>query len=228
MTIVNAEAEIAGLTSRVKARKEEAKDYRDEGDIPAAIQVLEEAVTLLRNSPLHAGLQQGSGPATPSEKTLASHLADCLGMIGGNLRRLDRLVEALKHFELGRVYEEEDRLDVNSSYNLVNAISLPLEMRSKTATEQREALLRAIAAIDRQVRGERRSDRWAWADLGQCQLLLGDASAARGSYQRVITLGDAETIRSVLTVLRRLLGAVADSDPKVGEVLRQGIEFIES
>src|SRR5262249_30282884 len=127
MTTVNVEAEISSLTTRVKTRKEEAKDYRDEGDIPSAINVLKEAVAMNPNSPLYPGVQS-SGPATPSEKTLAAQLTDCLGMLGGNYRRMNDLDEALRQFELGRVYEEAERLDVNSSYNLVNAITLPLEI----------------------------------------------------------------------------------------------------
>lgn len=227
MTTVNVEAEIASLTSRIKTRKEEAKDYRDEGDFRSAINILNEAVAMMRNSPLYPGLQ-GSGPATPSEKTLALHLADCLGMIGGNYRRMGDLDEALRQFELGRVYEEADRLDVNSSYNLVNAITLPLEKRSMTVTEQHDSLKRAVAAIDRQVHGERRNDRWAWADLGLCQLLLGDIEAARNSYRRMQDLGDSETARSVLAVMRRLQGALEDSDPKAANWLRRGVLLFET
>ena len=96
-------------------------------------------------------------------------------MLGGNHRRLEQLDRALLAFQDGARIEAADRLEVLSSYNLVNAIVLPIEMKDSTATQQRSALRKAVEAIARQVHGARRNDRWAWADLGQCQLLLGEA-----------------------------------------------------
>src|SRR4030095_16481609 len=198
----NAEQEIARLTSRVKLRKEEAKDLREDGDITGAIETLTEAVAALTASPLHENLELAID-ATAPQRALAGHLADCLGMIGGNYRRLNRLEEALVAFERGRTYEEAERFQLTSSYNMVNAITLPLEMRSRTTEQQHDALERAVAAINRQVKGPRRGDRWAWADLGQCQLVLGDLESAEKSYKRVRDLGDDDTLRSLVAVRRR-------------------------
>ena len=221
----NERQEIARLNSRVKLHKEEAKDLRDDGDLEGAIATLDEAVAMVEASPLSPGVS--SSAAVPdSEKALASHLADCLGMIGGNCRRLNRLDQALAYFARGRRYEEDERLDVNSSYNLVSAITLPLEMQTRTASEQQDLLQRAVAAIERQVKGARRTDRWAWADLGQCQLLLGDFDSAARSYGRVRDLGDSDTVHSVVTVLRRLSAAIERSDPGIAECLRKGIVAI--
>ena len=114
-------------------------------------------------------------------------------MLGGNYRRLDQFPEALAAFTRGRAIEESEKLEVPSSYNLVNAITLPLEFDRQTALQPEAALAlgRAIAAIKWQVRlEERRNDRWAWADLGQCQLLLGDLEGAKTSYERVRELGN--------------------------------------
>ena len=74
-------------------------------------------------------------------------------------------------FTRGRTIEESEKLEVPSSYNLVNAITLPFEMDRQTSLQHENALKRAIAAIQRQVKlEERRNDRWAWADLGECQV----------------------------------------------------------
>ena len=62
---------------------------------------------------------------------------------------------------------------------------------------QRPFIEKAVSALSRQVRGERRSDRWAWADLAQCQLLLGDQAGTLQSYGRVRDLGDDDTVASV-------------------------------
>jgi tetratricopeptide (TPR) repeat protein len=221
----NAEQEIARLSSRVKLHKEEAKDLREAGDLPGAVETLNDAVAMLTKSPLEASLLSARSAGEP-EKALAAHLADCLGMIGGNYRRMNRLEDALASFERGRPYEEAVHLELSSSYNLVNAITLPLEMGTRTVAGQKVALTRAVAAIDRQVRGARRNDRWAWADLGQCQLLLGDLDAAATSYQRVRALGDQETLASVTSVLQRLAIAIEPAEPIAAASLREGMAAV--
>jgi tetratricopeptide (TPR) repeat protein len=207
VSTVSAEQEVARLVARAKRDKEEAKDHRDDGDIAAAVSVLEEAVKALDDSPLAAGLETATAPSKPMRE-LAAQLADCLGMLGGNYRRQGRLNEAQIAFERGRLYEESPTLDVMSSYNLVNAITLPIESDAEAWNAQRPFIEKAVEVLSRQVRGERRSDRWAWADLAQCQLLLGDEAGARQSYDRVRDLGDDDTVASVTAVLERIGNAV--------------------
>jgi tetratricopeptide (TPR) repeat protein len=200
---LSAEREVARLVARAKRDKEEAKDHRDNGDIAAAVSVLEETVRALDASPLAAGLETANASSKPMRE-LAAQLADCLGMLGGNYRRQGRLKEAQVAFERGRVYEESPSLEVMSSYNLVNAITLPIESNAQAWDTQRPFIERAVSALSRQVRSERRSDRWAWADLAQCQMLLGDEAGALQSYGRVRDLGDDDTVASVTSVLERL------------------------
>src|SRR5580704_8326901 len=207
MNTPSAELEVARLVARAKRDKEEAKDRRDAGDIVAAVEVLEETVKALSASPLAAGLEAAASPSKPMHD-LASQLADCLGMLGGNYRRLGRLSDAQAAFESGRVYEESPSLEVMSSYNLINAITLPIESDGRALSAQRPYLEKAVTAISRQVRDDRRNDRWAWADLAQCQLLLGDEAEAIQSYRRVRDLGDEDTVASVTAVLERLGNAV--------------------
>jgi len=225
MTTFNAETEISRLTSIAKLGKEEAKDFRDDVEIKSAIQALEDAIATLDRSPLSNRLLETDAPSGPQKK-LAFQLADCLGM--SNYRRLDQFPEALAAFTRGRAIEEFEKLEVSSSYNMVNAITLPLEIDRQTSLQQEAALVRVIALIQRQVKlEERRNDRWAWADLGECQLLLGDLEGAKTSYKRVRELGNADTFASVVAVLRRLLKAL-ESDPKASEALKQGIEWMQS
>jgi tetratricopeptide (TPR) repeat protein len=203
MNALSAEQDVARLVARSKRDKEEAKYHRDNGDIAAAVTLLEETVKVLDSSPLAAGLETATEPSKPM-RDLAAQLADCLGMLGGNYRRQGRLKEAQAAFERGRVYEDSPSLEVMSSYNLVNAITLPIESDSQAWDAQRLFIEKSVAALSRQVRGERRSDRWAWADLAQCQLLLGDVAGALQSYGRVRDLGDDDTVASVTAVLERL------------------------
>lgn len=226
MSPFNADSEINELTSNTRLRKEEAKEFRDDGDIVAAIDTLLGAVATLDGSPLAKDLTLVEVPS-PQQKKLAFQLADCLGMLGGNYRRLGELTHALAAFVRGQEIEESEKLEVPSSYNLVNAITLPLEMKTQTPTQLQPALNRAVAAIKRQVdHEERRNDRWAWADLAECQLLLGDLDDAKDSYARMCELGNADTIVSVVAVLRRLKVAL-ESEVQASEALRQAIAWLE-
>lgn len=203
MSTISYDQELARLVWRAKRDKEEAKDLRDDGDIAGAVDLLKKTVETLEASPVTAGLENDVAPSRLMCE-LATQLADCLGMLGGNHRRLGQLAEAQRCFERGRRFEESPALGIMSSYNIINAITLPIESDSSALVRQRATLESAVEAISRQVRGERRNDRWAWADLAECQLLLGDQEAALQSYGRVSALGDEDTVKSVVSVLARL------------------------
>ena len=156
----------------------------------------------LASSPLAVGLETAVEASKPM-RDLAAPMADCLGMLGGNYRRLDKLKEAQDCFERGRNYEESPALEVMSSYNSVNAITLPLESDDNALAAQRSKIEDAVATIGARS-GERRSDRRAWADLAQCQLLLGDLLAAMQSYNRVREL----VYRLIMGIVGRFPGSV--------------------
>ena len=218
-----APADFDGLIARIKVRKEEAKDAREDGDVEAAITALADAVAAVEASPLQATLLAGSGRASSSERLLAAELADLLGMLGGNQRRAGRGAAAQASFERGREIEESDRLDLNSSYSLVNAITLPLLQGERAMADQAPALQRAIGAIQRQLQGERRTDRWAWADLALCQLLLGETAAAARSHRRASELGDDESTQSMVAGLAALRAAFETSAPAEAQRFGQAI-----
>lgn len=219
--------DLDAVLRKVDAHIEEAKLNRDDGEYEDAIKELEAAVHLLDQSGWRE--EPSNGMLEDGENKVASKLADCLAMIGGNLRRLDRLQDALVKFERGRRFEQDQRYGVNSSYNLVNAITLPIEMGHKTASEQKSELLRAVGALEWQTsKGKRRRDRWAWADYGQCLLLLGDVDQARLTYANFKALAKADEIASHLAVLNRLQKALIDRDPTVAETLGEGIRVLSA
>jgi tetratricopeptide (TPR) repeat protein len=223
MTNYNEELEAARLVARAKHDKEAAKDLRDDGDVAGAVAVLEASVKAFEASPLVAELEAAPRDSKPMRE-VAAQFADLLGMLGGNHRRLGQREQALACFERGSRVEAAPPLAVMSSYNLVNAITLPIESDPNALSRQSEAMKRAVAAIDKQVAGPRRNDRWAWADLAQCQLLLDDMQRALGSYARVRSLGDEDTYTSVIGVLERLkqsAPALAERIEAAVRVLRQ-------
>jgi tetratricopeptide (TPR) repeat protein len=162
------------------------------------------------------------------ENEIASRLADCLGMLGGNQRRMNRFDDALASFVRGRKLEEDRRYSINSSYNMVNAITLPIEIGTATASEQRDALSKALQALDFQTtRGKRRLDRWAWADYGQCALLLGDLRQATTAYKEFKRLSNDDAVVSHIKVLARLRDALQSRDEEVAQLVRDGIALLE-
>lgn len=213
MTPLEPNAEAERLAARARLVKEQAKDLRDEGDIEGAIAILQRVVDEISTAAC-APRAQASEEAGPQECQLGAELADCLGMLGGNRRRLGALEDAQRDFERGRALEESARLRIASSYNLVNAITLPLESTPATTRDLAQPLKDAIDAITRQVEKDRRRDRWAWADLAQCRLLLGDESGALQNFRQAHTLGDDATIASSVAVLERLERALRDKDPE--------------
>jgi tetratricopeptide (TPR) repeat protein len=222
----DSEMEIIRLETLAKAAVEEAKDLRDDDNVPGAIKVLRDIVKKLNESPLAAEVG-ADGPAGQPVQRLAKQLADCIGMLGGNYRRIGELERAQKAFERGRVYEQSSRLKVDSSYNLVNAITLPLESRPGVkAADLADELRAAIEAIKRQVEGNRRTDRWAWADLAECRLLLGELDEALRNYERARDLGNQDTIRSIVDVLERLRLAMHQSDPGTAANLSEAMAFL--
>ena len=201
----------AGWVSRgvadAKRAKADALARRQEGDLAGAIATLKDTVDTLSAAREQLLGQGGSG--SRGDRLLAEQLADCLGMLGGNLRRQGAFDEAMVCLRRGCDLEDAPRLALHSSYNLVNAVTLPLESGTRSVAEQRLALERAVKAIERQLMGPRRSSRWAWADIGQCQLLLGHEDLGLASYQRARDLGDAGTVATMTAALQRLREALA-------------------
>jgi tetratricopeptide (TPR) repeat protein len=219
------------LLAKVAAFVAEAKLHRDDNEYEDAIAELKAAIELIERSGWDGDPTFGM---VNGENLIASNLADCLGMLGGNLRRLNRLDAALEQFERGRRLEADSQYGINSSYNLVNAITLPIEMAKNTATKQRAALEQAVQTLERQIiktgrgEGKRRQDRWAWADYGQCLLLLGRLDEANKAYSRFKSLGSKENVDSHVTVLHRLRDALAQSDPSVAELISKAIRLLGS
>lgn len=219
------EIERKRLLAKINEHVELAKASRDDGDFEDAIDELQLAVALIDRS--NWNYEESSGLAGEADQ-IASRLADCLGMLGGNQRRLNRFDDALASFVRGRQIEEDRRYAINSSYNMVNAITLPIEIGTATAREQREALVRAVEALDFQTtRGSRRVDSWAWADYGQCALLLGDLGRATIAYSEFKRLSSDDALSSHINVLSRIRNALKSRDEEAARLVHEGIAMLD-
>lgn len=231
MNLTLTQDEAVRLTSIAKLRKLQAKNLRDDSDVPGAVQALLSAIQELESGGLKDWEAEiGRLPTTvaPQVQAVAFQLADCIGMLGGNYRRRDQLDDAQIQFDRGSRLEAAPGLGIMSSYNTVNAVTLPLERCSLSVVHQADKLRQAVDTIERQVRGVRRPDRWAWADLGQCYMLLGDVERAIGCYRHALALGDDATVQSIRPVLERLRGALASSDAAAAERITQVLQALPS
>ncbi|MFL6417587.1 MAG: hypothetical protein ACJ74Y_18180 [Bryobacteraceae bacterium] len=214
------------LIAKVKTREAEAKQFKLDGDYQDAIDVLSEAIDLIEQSGWRERVDSVE-IVNDDDRTVAEHLAECYGMMGGNYRALpDVLKPALECFASGRKYEADPRFDIKSSYSLVNELIVPIEMGVATAASLRPSLERAVSVLERQVQGPRRLDRWAWADLGECRLLAGNSAGAIEAHQRFKELADPRQIRSARMVLERLAEAMRLQEPDSAEQVRRGAELL--
>jgi tetratricopeptide (TPR) repeat protein len=229
MTLTQAEADRLNSTS--KLRKLQAKNLRDDDDVPGAVRVLLSAIQELESNCLknwESEVDHIPAAVPVQVQAVAFQLADCIGMLGGNYRRLNRLEDAQIQFDRGSRLEAEPAFGIMSSYNTVNAVTLPLECGMLSVADQTDELRRAVGTIERQVRGVRRPDRWAWADLGQCHVLLGDVERAIGCYRHALMLGDDATVQSIRPVLERLRAALTPRDAAAAERIAQVLQALPS
>ena len=221
----------ADLIADIGILKDKSKILRGSGDYEGAIDQLRLAIELVDQSGWDKGL---TSPLDDDHRKIAWHLVDCLGMLGGNYRRNKQLDEAIKCFERGSTYERDSRYRISSSYNTVHAIVTPIEAGMRNAGSQTGALRDVVAALQRQMfdpdlaEASRRMDRWAWADLAECELLLGDLDEALTAYQQFVELSEPASILSSRNVLDRIHRALLAQNDEKASTIKEGIDFLQS
>lgn len=159
---------------------------------------------------------------------VAEDLAESLGAKGGMLRRVgaERQDEALQAYEDGARVEQEH--DLSSTYNRLNAIKFSL-----LTGERLSALKPRIDALAKLIEEKLRTDSqlsdsgWAWADLGDCQALLGNMSAARSAYTTFIDKAEIKSPKTTLAVLNELALSMAESEDPDADRVRNGAETLQ-
>jgi hypothetical protein len=152
------------LIEEVAILKDEAKLLRDARNYGAAIVRLQVAIDLIGESQWDAA--ESGLPLSDIQRKAAWHLADCLGMQGGNYRRDNNFDLAIDCFMRGAAYEQDPRYRIASSYNMVNAIVAPIEAGTHDSGSQQFALRKAVATLEYQIfdpemaNASRRLDRW--------------------------------------------------------------------
>ncbi|MEL7476764.1 MAG: hypothetical protein AAGJ55_11130, partial [Cyanobacteria bacterium J06555_12] len=117
-----------------------------------------------------------------------------------------------------------------STYNLSNVIvhSIIVGQTSLDSKDiQKNLVDTLIPPLQEVTKGTRKDDWWAWADLGQFQLLQGAAANALDSYEKGFATGPTvEDLESSLRVIRELKNSVNDNRYLRG--LEQAVKKLES
>lgn len=207
---------------QAKRLKESAKANRDFDELEEALNDLNKAISYL--IPIDAQVEDGD-----YKTALRRELADCYGMMGGIYRRLANkgdlkrnLEESAEMYRKGLVYEIDD------SYNLSNSVVIPILIDPLNLKKQQKEIREGIKLIQEQVRGKRKDQWWAWADLGLFNLLIGDDAEALKAYRHFTKVGArAQDYESTLSVLRELKDVLHETEATVAQSIENIIEFLE-
>lgn len=144
---------------------------------------------------------------------LSQEIADCYGIMGGIYRRQAKRDNDKALLEKSaEIYKEGLKFEIENSYNLSNSMVLQILVNPQNLEKLQEEIMQGIQTLQKQVRGKRRDQWWAWADLGLFSLLIGDLASATDLYSHFTQLGprarDQENVISGLEELRGVLNEV--------------------
>lgn len=216
---------IADIAPEIAQLFRDAKASRDAKDFAAGIATLDSSVRIL----IDAGWQ-GINEQSEDAMAAARLFAEGYGMMGGQWRRLGRHDKALESYRLGRVYELNGGAD--SSYNSVNAIVSALACGASVDLLKGD-IADAIRMLERQTRGIRARDVWAWSDLARCRMLAGRQADAETAYGRLVALWtpgamDTDPVQSELETLESLAMRLETSGSPLAATIRKGAGFLTS
>lgn len=179
------------LVKTLQELKAAARELRGKQDLKGAIELLQ------------AGMVEGRAALAAGNRNvaLASEVADCFGMLGGNLIRQGSVSQALAVYRAGR--DIEMGVDgLTMTYNTVNLLVTGLlDEGWHSLHDALPDIEKVITRLETRTHGEAHADVWAWADLGMCEFMRRQFSAAEAAYQQAARLGAADARRSMLDKL---------------------------
>jgi predicted RNA polymerase sigma factor len=228
---------------RVRELQEEPKTYRKRGDAlrkvgreDAALEAyrgglvaLTDAVKILAPTKERVASSPPLPAKLPPElKEGLQELVETFGARGGLLQRLNFLKEASESYAEGAVLEQ--RFGLRSTYNRLNEVKSSLLSGAGRLRDFEPPLRELAVHLYTNLREDKTfSDSgWAWADLGDCLVLLGKVEEAREAYSSFISKAEIKSPERTLDVLKEIalrLEELADPDaPR----LRAAIDILKS
>jgi hypothetical protein len=186
------------VQERIGQLKTKAKNRRDLGRYSQAVQFINEAIALARG-------ERDTARVADWRATMASELADCLGILGGIERRwaldpdseagrVEHLHKSIDAYEDGYVVESDPALEP-STYNRLNRLLSRLLLDPQLLSDTESApdsagtfsLRRELEDIARQIESDATKSVWPAADLALVNILLGrkDAATAYTTFERL-------------------------------------------
>lgn len=187
--------------------------------LEAARKDLVSAVKLLEDAQKHTNNEE-------YKRALARELADCYGMLGGIYRRKAEQEGSESNLkDAATMYERGLQSEADDSYNLSNSLVISILLDPSSLEEKQIEIKDAISKVQTQIRGQRRDQWWAWADLGLFNLLIGDIFAAQDAYKQFISLGARSSdCKSVIAVLRNLYAVLSTVGSPFAQSVAQSME----
>ncbi len=199
-----------------RALREEAEgliEADNPDELEEALKLLDRAVEL--SEPAWESMRDvPNGSPTEQQRKVGDELIETYGVTGGAYRRRHDFEKALRYYERGAILEVKLRLD--NTYNRVNSIKWSIRLDKKSIDQLQATIRDTLELLERQtdeVRGSRKRDAWAWADLGDCRALLGDEPGALLAYDRFLDLAGVDDATSPLGVLREIAKKLPQGKP---------------
>lgn len=191
----------------------DATALRNDGKFDQSLELLDSAIEQLT-------ARRAKAADAETSRRLQEDLAEAYGMKGGVHRR--HLTEP-NHLDLAlESYQEGCRIErvlEHSTYNSSNVITLAITHQKKPLdSELRKDLERVIKSLERETKGKRSDEFYAWADLAQFYLLRGDESRARDAYREALNQGpSAAALKRHIEILRELAEGIRASAPDTAD-----------
>lgn len=218
------------ILEQARNLQQEARRLRKKKQPAEALEALREAIDQLEkeNAVLDEQADEDPGWVEEQRRSVFKELAECHGVCGGILRRLGQLEESVAAYEQGRRYEQDPSYGVEDSYNLVNALVVPLlEDPHRLAGDLGDQLRLAAKTVHRQAIGSRRLDYWAHADLARCHLLLGRREEALQALDKFVETGGVKDgLDTTVQMLEELAEALSAAGLEESELLRAGVRHL--
>jgi tetratricopeptide (TPR) repeat protein len=219
---------MSAIPEAVGELKRTAKTKRNLRRYKEGHKAIDEAIDLLEKA-LVAAVESDPPAPVEAREELQGELADCHGIKGGLYRREDKLDDALR--EYGKGLKDYEAPLGKVSYNLSNTIAVTIIKDGSSLSGQLPTIRQGIDLVTRQLDENidgRRSQWWAYADLGMFYLLENRLEKAKEQYRKFKECGARdEDYKTTMEVLKELQQSLETAASPVASAIDQAHKFLD-